>query len=131
MDKDIKSVTHNFGREYLKSELAKSVTKFALDKHIYRIKIDILKCESNPIIDTVNNITEIKDIFIKQLESLGFDVDAVDISDYALGEIKNHSHVLKIEADLDTYNITPNKYDLIINMNYLNRRLASQMKEGL
>lgn len=61
----------------------------------------------------------------------GFDVDAVDISDYALGQVKNHSYVSKIEADLDTYNITPNKYDLIINMNYLNRRLASQMKDGL
>jgi len=61
----------------------------------------------------------------------GFDVDAVDISDYALSQVKNHAHITKIEADLDTYNITSNKYDLIINMNYLNRRLASQMKEGL
>lgn len=61
----------------------------------------------------------------------GFDVDAVDISDYALSQVKNHSHISKLEADLDTYNITPNKYDLIINMNYLNRRLASQMKDAL
>ena len=61
----------------------------------------------------------------------GFDIDAADISDYALGKIKNHAHITKIEADLDIYNITPNKYDLIINMNFLNRRLASQMKEGL
>ncbi len=61
----------------------------------------------------------------------GFDVDAVDISDYALDKIKNHPHVSKIEADLDTYNITPNRYDLIVNINFLNRRLASQMKEAL
>jgi len=61
----------------------------------------------------------------------GFDVDAVDISDYALGEIKNHPHIVRCEVDLDNYNITPNKYDLIVNTNYLNRRLASQMKEGL
>ncbi len=61
----------------------------------------------------------------------GFDVDAVDISDFALGKVKNHAHVTKVEADLDTYNITPNKYDLIVNMNYLNRRLTSQMKDAL
>lgn len=61
----------------------------------------------------------------------GFLVDAVDISDYALGKIKNSSTITKIEADLDKYNITPKKYDLIINTNYLNRRLVSQMKDAL
>ena len=61
----------------------------------------------------------------------GFGVDAVDISDIALKEIKNSSSINKIEADLDKYNIAPNKYDLIVNMNYLNRRLVSQMKDGL
>lgn len=65
------------------------------------------------------------------LSSLGFDVDAVDISDFALTQIDNTPTINKIEADLDSYNITPNRYDLIVNMNYLNRRLTSQMKDAL
>ncbi len=61
----------------------------------------------------------------------GFETDAVDISDVALAKIKNSSSIKKVEIDLDKYNITPNKYDLIVNINYLNRRLVSQMKDGL
>lgn len=65
------------------------------------------------------------------LADLGFLVDAVDISDYALGKVKKGSTITKIDADLDKYNLAPNKYDLIVNVNYLNRRLVSQMKEAL
>ncbi|MBU0720111.1 methyltransferase domain-containing protein [bacterium] len=65
------------------------------------------------------------------LADKGFLVDAVDISDYALERVKNSSTITKIDADLDKYNITPNKYDLIVNINYLNRRLVSQMKDAL
>ena len=65
------------------------------------------------------------------LAEKGFLVDAVDISDYALSQIKNNSIITKIEVDLDTYNITPNTYDLIVNTNFLNRRLVSQMKDAL
>lgn len=65
------------------------------------------------------------------LAEKGFMVDAVDISDHALKSVKNSSMINKIDADLNKYNLTPNKYDLIVNMNYLNRRLVSQMKESL
>ena len=65
------------------------------------------------------------------LTDLGFLVDAVDISDVALSKVKNSATINKIDADLDKYNLTPNKYDLIVNINYLNRRLVSQMKEAL
>ncbi len=65
------------------------------------------------------------------LADLGFLVDAVDISDYALDRVKESSTINKIDTDLDKYNLTPNKYDLIVNVNYLNRRLVSQMKEAL
>ena len=65
------------------------------------------------------------------LADLGFNVDAVDISDYALDRVRKSSTINKIETDLDKYNITPNKYDLIVNVNYLNRRLLSQMKDAL
>jgi SAM-dependent methyltransferase len=65
------------------------------------------------------------------LADLGFMVDAVDISDYALDRVRSSSTIKKIDTDLDKYNLTPNKYDLIVNVNYLNRRLVSQMKEAL
>lgn len=65
------------------------------------------------------------------LAEKGFIVDAVDISDFALGEIKNLATIKKIEVDLDTYNLEFNKYDLIININYLSRRLLPQIKEAL
>ncbi|MCK9491204.1 MAG: methyltransferase domain-containing protein [Sulfurimonas sp.] len=65
------------------------------------------------------------------LAQKGFEVDAVDISNVALDKIAKRPTINKIEADLDKYNITPNKYDLIVNVNYLNRRIVSQMKDGL
>ncbi|MBA3026731.1 MAG: methyltransferase domain-containing protein [Sulfurimonas sp.] len=65
------------------------------------------------------------------LADKGFLVDAVDFSDYALERVRKSSTIKKIEADLDKYNIAPKKYDLIVNINYLNRRLVSQMKDAL
>ena len=65
------------------------------------------------------------------LAQKGFLVDAVDISDYALDNVKNISTINKIEADLDVYNLEKDKYDLIVNVNYLNRRLLPQIKEAL
>ena len=65
------------------------------------------------------------------LHAKGFHVDAVDISDEALKQIKSGATINKIEADLDRYNLAPNKYDLIVNINYLNRRLVSQIKDSL
>lgn len=52
-------------------------------------------------------------------------------SDVALAKIQNSSTITKIDTDLDKYHLTPNKYDLIVNCNYLNRRLVSQMKDAL
>ena len=65
------------------------------------------------------------------LENLGFNIDAVDLSDFALGCIKDSSSITKIEVDLDTYNLEKNSYDLIVNTNYLNRRLMAQMIDAL
>ena len=65
------------------------------------------------------------------LEELGFTIDAVDISDYALSRVKDSPNINKIETDLDSYNITSASYDLIVNCNYLNRRLVSQMKDAI
>jgi len=65
------------------------------------------------------------------LEDLGFSVDAVDLSDYALSQISDSKNIKKIEVDLDSYNLKKNSYDLIVNTNYLNRRLMAQMIDAL
>ncbi|MBC8237707.1 MAG: methyltransferase domain-containing protein [Helicobacteraceae bacterium] len=65
------------------------------------------------------------------LETKGFSVDAVDLSDYALSQIKDTPKITKIETDLDSYDLEENTYDLIINCNYLNRRLMAQMTDSL
>ena len=65
------------------------------------------------------------------LEKLGFVVDAVDLSDYALSQIEDSPNIQKIEVDLDEYDLEKAKYDLIVNCNYLNRRLMNQMVDSL
>lgn len=65
------------------------------------------------------------------LAELGYEVDAVDISDYALSQIDRTNRIHTIESDLTNYSITPESYDLIININYLERKLFSSMIAGL
>ena len=65
------------------------------------------------------------------LDELGFKVDAIDLSDYALGQIKDTQNITKIEVDLDDYDLKKDSYDLVLNVNYLNRRLMFQMKDAL
>jgi len=66
------------------------------------------------------------------LAEKGFTVDAVDISDVALKELKEKNPAVNtINSDLDFYSIPPDSYHLILNINYLNRRLIPQIKEGL
>jgi len=65
------------------------------------------------------------------LDELEFKIDAIDLSDYALNQIKNSENITKIETDLDFYNLKTDAYDLILNVNYLNRRLMMQMKDAL
>jgi tellurite methyltransferase len=68
------------------------------------------------------------------LAQKGFEVDAVDYSDYALSQIEEHPSIHKIEADLDSYRIAPERYDLIVNTNYLDRnhfpQIIAALKEG-
>jgi SAM-dependent methyltransferase len=62
----------------------------------------------------------------------GFAVDAVDISEEGLGLFSSrHPGVRPICADLDTFDIPTGRYDLILNILYLNRRLFPQISEGL
>jgi SAM-dependent methyltransferase len=66
------------------------------------------------------------------LAGLGFTVDAVDISDAALALLSGcHRAVRTICADLDTFDLPVKRYDLILNILFLNRRLFPQICEGL
>lgn len=66
------------------------------------------------------------------LSQKGFSVDAVDISDVGLaGFSGKHSNIHTVCADLDQFDIPPDRYDLILNIKYLNRRLFPQIQEGL
>src|SRR3989339_898779 len=62
------------------------------------------------------------------LANLGFLVDAVDISDYALDKVKNSAMITKIDADLDKYNLAPNRYDLIVDVNYYEERIDINLR---
>ena len=66
------------------------------------------------------------------LTDQGFAVDAVDISDVGLNLFAGkHESVRPVCADLDNFDITPKRYDLIINIKYLSRRLFPYIREGL
>jgi SAM-dependent methyltransferase len=62
----------------------------------------------------------------------GFVVDAVDIADTGLAQFAGkHPGIRSVCADLDSYDIAANRYDLIVNLKYLNRRLFPYIREGL
>ncbi|MEK6726529.1 MAG: methyltransferase domain-containing protein [Deltaproteobacteria bacterium] len=64
----------------------------------------------------------------------GFNVDAIDISDAALAKGRAAADGLKINfiaADLEAFQIPEDSYDLIINFNYLQRSIASDIRRGL
>lgn len=66
------------------------------------------------------------------LAERGFVVEAVDIAEEGLALFAGrHPAIRPICADLDTYDIPGERYDLILNMLYLNRRLFPQIREGL
>lgn len=66
------------------------------------------------------------------LAGQGFVVDAVDISEVGLRHLTGrHQNVHPICADLDTYDIGGHTYELIVNVNFLQRRLFPLILEGL
>lgn len=67
----------------------------------------------------------------KYLASLGFEVDALDISTVALEQLKKIPHVHAKEVDFDTYTLPKEKYDLIVCTYYLERKLFPQMIDAL
>ncbi len=67
----------------------------------------------------------------KYLASLGFEVDAFDISSVAIDGLKNIPHIHPKEVDFDHDRLPKNHYDLIICTYYLKRELFSQITEAL
>lgn len=70
------------------------------------------------------------------LAKKGFQVDGVDISEVALKKARrlakeHHVSINTISADLNHYSIKPDYYELILNINYLQRSLIPQIKKGL
>jgi len=66
------------------------------------------------------------------LAEKGFVVDAVDISDTGLAQFAGKNPgIHPICADLDDFDIPANRYNLIVNIKYLNRRLFPHIREGL
>lgn len=70
------------------------------------------------------------------LAKKGFDVDGVDLSEVALKKARrlareNHVSITTINADLNSYTIKPESYDVILNIDYLQRSLIPQIKRGL
>lgn len=66
----------------------------------------------------------------------GFDVDAVDISEIGLRKAQKLAKEMGVKihtllADLDTYQIRKQQYDLITNFYFLNRNLVPKIKRGL
>lgn len=70
------------------------------------------------------------------LANIGFQVDAVDISDVAINWLNNviksrGYRINAIQLDLESEYFPDSNYDLIINFNYLERSLFPKIKNGL
>ena len=66
------------------------------------------------------------------LAAKGFAVDAVDISTVATSRLSGrHPKLHVICADLDRWQIPPDRYTLIVNVRFLDRRLFAMIHKGL
>lgn len=70
------------------------------------------------------------------LAALGYNVDAVDLSPEALRKAKRlarsrHVTIHTIQADLSQYTIKPETYDVILNIQFLQKNLIGPIKKGL
>jgi len=61
----------------------------------------------------------------------GFEVDAVDFSDYALKQVRDADNIHKIDTDLDEYVFQEDHYELIIKVNYLDRKMFPHIIKAL
>ena len=67
----------------------------------------------------------------KYLASIGFEVDAFDISSVAIENIQNIPKIYPKKVDFDLYRLEKSHYELIICTFFLNRKLFPQIVEAL
>ncbi|MEA3434096.1 MAG: methyltransferase domain-containing protein [Campylobacterota bacterium] len=67
----------------------------------------------------------------KYLASMGFDVDALDISSVAIEALQNIPHIHAQEVDFDSYTFPKDHYDLIICTFFLKREIFPKITEAL
>ncbi|WP_295419813.1 methyltransferase domain-containing protein [Sulfurovum sp.] len=67
----------------------------------------------------------------KYLASLGFEVDALDVSSLAIASLQDIPHIHAKEVDFDAYILPKNHYDLVICTFFLKRELFPQIINAL
>ena len=67
----------------------------------------------------------------KYLASIGFDVDALDISSVAIASLQDIPQLYPQEVDFDTYTFKKDHYDLIVCTFFLKREIFSKIREAL
>ncbi len=67
----------------------------------------------------------------KYLASIGFDIDALDISSVAIESLQNIPHIHPKEVDFDTYTFPKVKYDLIVCTYFLKREIFPKITDAL
>ncbi len=67
----------------------------------------------------------------KYLASMGFEVDALDISSVAIEALQNIPHIHAQEVDFDTYTFPKDHYDLVICTFFLKREIFPKITEAL
>ena len=67
----------------------------------------------------------------KYLASIGFEVDAWDISSVAISSLKGLAHIHPQEVDLDTHEFPKETYDLIVCTFFLKRELFPKITQAL
>jgi len=67
----------------------------------------------------------------KFLASIGFEIDALDISPVAIENLQGIENINAQEVDFDTYELKENVYDLIVCTYFLKRELFPQIEKAL
>ena len=65
------------------------------------------------------------------LAKMGWEVDAVDISQVGLAKLTEHASIHPHCMDIRNFDIKKERYDLILSINFLDTTLFSRIEEGL